>query len=514
MKIKTTAGNWYFPAVLVNKVVYRGQIDAYNVYLDICSAYIDAPAGCDETSSPSTQKRADNSNQHVWLIVFTIVTQGESRDKCNRNQVSKQMRWLVNTLNSMKLKKKTNDQYMFILLLAQVSFCFLKVHNGLNATVYDDHHALPNFGRFHYSRVTAGQIFQPAELQPSNYDLCNSSNYQEIIGWVLVNDGNCSDTTKASNAQNLGASGIVIQQQDYLYVNDTLLRDDGYGFAIYITVLYVDGTVNITNGSQIAFQIDVIKNTKPKVKIGLDLQKRDSQKFLRNFVKYYEQLQEYIDVQVYYQLVESPICRMKQFHECQEDQCIGNGRYCLPDGDLDSQYYIFEYLRQLCIFDHDKEKYLNYLPKFDKECLNPLEFKDCSKKQLDDDTNNFVLQCFRQQFTGNDNTWRQQQSQLLDKQIDFTKYSGLQYYPGVVVNNQTYKGTLKAKNVREFICSAFDLDVLPSLCEKVIFHQENKQLTIWKAVGIIFSVIILCLIVFFFYRRYFKKKLHHQQISQ
>ena len=37
MKIKTTAGNWYFPTVLVNKVVYRGQIDAYNVYLDICS---------------------------------------------------------------------------------------------------------------------------------------------------------------------------------------------------------------------------------------------------------------------------------------------------------------------------------------------------------------------------------------------------------------------------------------------------------------------------------------------
>jgi hypothetical protein len=61
----------------------------------------------------------------------------------------------------------------------------------------------------------------------------------------------------------------------------------------------------------------------------------------------------------------------------QRTNCIGNGRYCLQSKDAHLQdvamnpyedSYLFEIVRQFCIFQTAREKFIDYLIAFDDFC--------------------------------------------------------------------------------------------------------------------------------------------------
>lgn len=70
-----------------------------------------------------------------------------------------------------------------------------------------------------------------------------------------------------------------------------------------------------------------------------------------------------------------------------DPNCLGGGRYCCfdPDGDgvATGQNIALEQLNQICIFKTLGEEYWwKYMLKFEKKCVKPQLYQECSDKVL------------------------------------------------------------------------------------------------------------------------------------
>lgn len=115
-------------------------------------------------------------------------------------------------------------------------------------------------------------------------------------------------------------------------------------------------------------------------------------------------------------------------------------------------------------------------------------------------------------------------NKLMDKEMVYYNKYGPSTFPGLVINNQTFRGQLEVEAVLNSICAGF-YDV-PKMCSKylstndinnaeLLFMREGRH-SYGRVVAICMSVMVIVLIILCCYRRYAKrqmKSLMNQQIE-
>eukprot|EP00828_Plagiopyla_frontata_P021412 TRINITY_DN279_c0_g1_i9.p2 TRINITY_DN279_c0_g1~~TRINITY_DN279_c0_g1_i9.p2 ORF type:complete len:126 (+),score=6.10 TRINITY_DN279_c0_g1_i9:160-537(+) len=90
---------------------------------------------------------------------------------------------------------------------------------------------------------------------------------------------------------------------------------------------------------------------------------------------------------------------------------------------------------------------------------------------------------------------------------------GRSIWPGVSVNNMTYRGNLEQQDILEVICAS--LESVPKICQKnfnFYVTEDNGKGLSKTAVIILVVVILFCFLLFLVlaYRKWYEKELHVQ----
>lgn len=122
----------------------------------------------------------------------------------------------------------------------------------------------------------------------------------------------------------------------------------------------------------------------------------------------------------------------------------------------------------------------------------------------------------------NDTDWettsKTVKNSLMDKEMVYYGKYGPSTFPGLVINNQTFRGQLEVEAVLNSICAGF-YDV-PKMCSKylstndinnaeLLFMREGRH-SYGRVLAICLSVMFSVLIILCCYRRYAKRQMKSQ----
>jgi len=159
---------------------------------------------------------------------------------------------------------------------------------------------------------------------------------------------------------------------------------------------------------------------------------------------------------------------------------------------------------------------------FYKNCLNKTNFNErCSHGQLDslNIDKEGIAKCFKDSFQNTD-TKALSKNTLLDSELNEARRYGLTLYPSILVNNKTFLGNWKGKNLLEAVCAGTK-EKGESLKEACNFYwgrhdrpiQESKGISAGWITFIIICIIIFNVVVIFFCRKYVQKKISERMSS-
>ncbi|CAD8114088.1 unnamed protein product [Paramecium primaurelia] len=391
-------------------------------------------------------------------------------------------------------------------------------------------YSLANFGHIPYGRTLGGFLVAPQELEDNQLDLCNKSNIQKLPDlesvWVVGRIGNCSATTKAYVAQELGAKLLVIISKKANVTNVMELNNDGMGFKVHIPTIEIakqDGElllqeITITSESRqyglISFN-DSKKVEKPEVILFITLNDKSGFKFIREFQQYYKILEKQVQFYISYEVEVSK--RDKRINFTQpNDQCMGGGRYCMQiRGEGFGRQVIEEQLRQHCIWINNATQWFEYMDYFDKNCFQVQHYAACSNE-------NYIMkqkvigECVENSYEKDSKKAKElKENIIMDQWVGNKSLSGIVYFPGVLVNGKPYHGNLEAESVTEDICSnMLDQTVCLSLQQQEDDSPSSGSEINWAMIAFaVVSCILFGLFLFMCYRRRLKMQMQ-QELGQ
>ncbi|CAD8069468.1 unnamed protein product [Paramecium primaurelia] len=396
----------------------------------------------------------------------------------------------------------------------------------LNTTKY----SIANFGNVPYGQQLHGQLFMPP-LQQSDLligqfcDLKTINSYSPYFSfkpdkWIISRVGGCSITQKAILAQKLQAKLLLIFDDKADDNSELFIIDDGNGYQIYIPVIMIrQNEANIlykqlandqpggSLNAHIKFN-QIIQTQKPQVLFGLDISNRDTFKLIKNFKKYYDELKDFIDFDIFYHLFQCPRCKQQNYTEQQID-CINNGRYC----QLDSNDYengngadiVMEQYRQLCLWQLNHTYWWRYMNYFSSQCSQPKQFQSCFEFYISEDIQKNLSECLIQ---------RNGQIELLERQFLLQMKSGIVYFPGLTINGKIFRGNMDVDIIKNALCSSFKDLTNISVCNNQLLLIEEQTSYKWLIILVLCMIIIFLLFIFFIFREMLKNQMKQQMKAQ
>ncbi|CAD8124810.1 unnamed protein product [Paramecium sonneborni] len=388
-------------------------------------------------------------------------------------------------------------------------------------------YSLANFGYIPYGRSLSGYILMVKELEERQLDLCNKSNIakqQELENlWIIGRIGNCSATTKAYVAQQLGAQLLIIISTKQNVSNGMELKNDGMGFRVHIPTIEIgkdDGEQILKNLTEIQDSVlygvlsfkDSKRVEKPDVVLFMTLNDKGGYKFIREFEQYYKLLEKNARFYISYD-IERWDDRISKYNIGNKD-CLGGGRYCINQGG-EGRLVLEEQLRQHCIWINNQSQWFEYMDYFDKNCFTIKSYGACSgeswiRKQK------VIDECVENSYVKDSKKEREQlENVIMDYWVGNKSLSGIVYYPGVLVNGQPYYGNLDSINVFENICSNM---LNTTVCTALQQSQDDSPSTgsdiNWAMIAFaVVSCILFGLFLFMCYRRRLKIQMQ-QELGQ
>ncbi|KAI3788596.1 hypothetical protein L2E82_01367 [Cichorium intybus] len=362
--------------------------------------------------------------------------------------------------------------------------------------------AIGNFGVPQYGGTLSGSVI----YSKTNQNACG--NFTDDIPstakkpgsrpvFFLTDRGDCYFTYKAWNAQNAGASAILVadDRPEHLITMDLPKDDENFDYLQNLTIpsVFVTNSLGVslkkalennelvlvnldwtetlphpderveyefwTNsndecGPKCDTQIDFIKNFKGPAQI---LERKGYTRFTPHYITWF----------CPEEFVSSTKC---------ESQCINHGRYCAPDPEQDfSQGYegkdvVVENLRQACFYKVANESgkpwvWWDYVTDFATRCsMKDHKFKkDCADevvKSLGVDIKK-IDECMGDPKEDVENAVLKAEQQA---QIGKGVRGDVTILPTLVINNRQYRGKLDKKAVLKAICSGFKETTEPDIC--------------------------------------------------
>lgn len=393
-------------------------------------------------------------------------------------------------------------------------------------------YSIANFGRIPYGRTLiaplkmANPIYACSPLDPINPDEVKEAPF------ILIKRGNCTFVTKVKYAQLIGAKMAIIVDDTPEQTENYTMIDDGFSYSLRIPSIFIqksDGDKLQTYlKSDSPHQSEVIltitfesdKTDKIELVFWLSTSNRNSFRIVREFEEYYVKLKNSIGFVPHYAIWPCPDCYSNNYNNSM-DNCLSGGRYCCPDpdgnGPATGANVVQEDLRQICIFQLYPEKWWDYMKKFDITCNIDLQVvEECSNNlmtSLEIDKSR-IKKCFEESFvkTGKDLNIFIDENNLLKKERTLFLQNGIQFWPSVSINNETFKGNLEGDQIFEAVCSKFNK--YPEYCYEIMgvtINEELEGISVPKLVILVLITLILFfLFLVFCYRTYLKRMFHRE----
>ncbi|XP_068656258.1 vacuolar-sorting receptor 3-like [Aristolochia californica] len=396
----------------------------------------------------------------------------------------------------------------FLLLLIPVSARFIVEKNSLAVTSpetikgnYDS--AIGNFGIPQYGGSMAGTVVYPKNNQKGckgfdDVGISFKSRTGALPTFVLVDRGDCFFALKVWNAQNAGASAVLVadDSEEPLITMDSPQEDEAsakYIQNITIPSALIDRNFGeklkkaIASGEMVNVNLDwreAVPHPDDRVEYELWTNSNDECgpkcDMLMQFVKDFKGAAQLLEQGGYSQFTPHYITwycpqAFTISKQC-KSQCINHGRYCAPDPEQDfSQGYegkdvVIENLRQLCVFKVANESkrpwvWWDYVTDFQIRC--PMKEKKYNKECADTVIkslgldNKKIEKCMGDPNADADNPVLKEEQ---DAQVGKGSRGDVTILPTLVVNNRQYRGKLEKGAVLKAICAGFEETTEPAVC--------------------------------------------------
>jgi hypothetical protein len=461
-------------------------------------------------------------------------------------------------------KRSIYDSFIFLLInciLLNISLCGIRVaepeelsnifQNSDIEAVYGD------FGDIDMGFEALASVWiMPRNINlkedlPSDYackSLSNIKIFRDIYNYadfniVIVEKGPCSFPQMAKEVEKIGGDMIlIVNDQPGSVTNYKVTNDDGRGDEVKIPVAmisYNDGKTLIdyilnNPREHVYLNVEIGQNKRSEVKIDIFTNILDTEtfNFLGTFKSYFDLLNNYIDLNIYY--LTPKIDGLSQTQKQQD--CLKNGLYCMK-GTANSKNaeakkiagvdLIYESLYHQCIFEKSKKTYFNFIEQYPDFCINSDKFSDfCGLSLFNAGMREIIMDCVFNSFGNADYTKKWEKVEeiknhlkavsdnvntiLVNNRLKESQYN-VNSYPDVFINDVKYKERLSSMHLFDAICHAFSQK--PEPCKDYTIRPINKEKEgiTWLEITVI-TLIIILVNVFAFYciRRLIKKRLKNR----
>ncbi|KAK8562829.1 hypothetical protein V6N12_010895 [Hibiscus sabdariffa] len=363
--------------------------------------------------------------------------------------------------------------------------------------------AIGNFGIPQYGGTLAGVVVYPKDNRKGcksfhDYGISFRSKSGALPNFVLIDRGECFFAIKVWNAQQAGASAVLVADDisEALITMDT--PEETRSSSKYIENIMIPSALveksfgetlkkTIAGGDVVNVNLDwreAVPHPDDRVEYELWTNSNDECgvkcDILMKFVKDFKGAAQILEKGGYTQFTPHYITwycpqAFTQSMQC-KSQCINHGRYCAPDPEQDfSSGYegrdvVLENLQQLCVFRAAKENkkpwlWWDYVTDFQIRC--PMREKRYNKACADDVIRALGVDVQKiERCMGDPNVDSEHPilKEEQDAQVGKGPRGDVTILPTIVVNNHQYRGKLAKVAVMKAICSGFEETTEPSVC--------------------------------------------------
>ena len=386
---------------------------------------------------------------------------------------------------------------------------------------------------FENSTVIHAACTELGPLSQKNKD----NEYTENFKILLAYNGDCSVIQKARNAQNVGASMLLLVNNNNEDIKNVILDNDESGSDIKIPV----GLISLSNGKIIQNFIENNPNSKIMAEINFQQQREARKKIefklffssselkayelINNMTKYFNQFSNQLQFIPIYVTHQSPSYDPQK--PVRELNCVSKGKYCYFPKETtivqDGQRILIESLRQKCMLLKSGENiryYYEYMNKFHDICLQPqmLKFNErCSKQTLDNlgYPVDYLDECVADSFGVNSllsSSYIDNENKIFMNDYDEILKYKLTLFPAAVIDDKPLTGILKENKIIFALCEA--VTVKPDFCSFMPgnFDQDVDSLSRKKGWVYFLIFVVVCVNIFLFLkcRKYILLKINEK----
>nr|GMC83594.1 vacuolar-sorting receptor 3 [Ipomoea batatas] len=363
--------------------------------------------------------------------------------------------------------------------------------------------AIGNFGIPQYGGSMSGTVVYPKDNRKGcrkfeDFDISFKSKPGSLPTFVLLDRGECFFALKVWNAQNAGASAVLVadNMEEPLITMDT--PEEDVSAAEYVENVTIPSALidknfgeklkKAVNGADLVnVNLDwreAVPHPDDRVEFKLWTNSNDECGFkcdmLMKFVKDFKGAAQILEKGGYTQFTPHYITwycpqAFTISRQC-KSQCINHGRYCAPDPEqdfssgYDGKDVVLENLRQLCVFKVANESkkpwvWWDYVTDFQIRC--PMKEKKYNKECADEVIKSLGLdlkgieKCMGDPSADADNPVLKEEQ---DAQVGKGSRGDVTILPTLVVNNRQYRGKLEKGAVLKAICAGFEETTEPAVC--------------------------------------------------
>ena len=355
---------------------------------------------------------------------------------------------------------------------------------------------------------------------------------------VMVDKGSCSYPKMAKEVEKIGGDMIlIINNEPGSVLGYKVTNDDGRGGEVSIPVAmisYNDGKTimdYIINHPKenVYLNIEIGLNQRNKVKIDIftNILNTETFKFLSEFQSYYNLLDKYIDMNIYYFTPKLEGLIQSQ----QKKDCLKDGLFCQKNlnanlnKDITGIDLIYESLYHQCLFIRSKRTYFNIISQYNDMCLNSQKFSNfCGLDLFNSDMREIIMDCVFNSFGNSDyqKKWKNPdeiKSQLnsindntntilVNNRLKEVQHN-VKYYPDIYINDIKYDKRVSSINLFDSICDAFSPK--PGPCKQYTTRPidlDKEGIPWYDVILIILFIIILNAVCCYFIRRGVNERLN------
>ena len=345
----------------------------------------------------------------------------------------------------------------------------------------------------------------------------NNTLYDENFKILLSYKGSCPISQKARNAQNAGASMLILIDKENTILNSEIFQETGDDITIPVTFIRnKDGKIleeYILNNPNDNIIAEI--NFKPKQKKFVQFKfffsssEPKAYELIGNMTKYIDKFNEQVIFTPHYVVHKNPY--YVEENPNSNINCVSKGVYCYFPKETtitqEGQKILLENIRQKCMFEESKyndiTQYFKYLSTFAKLCVNTEKkslTKQCSKLTLKElgYAENYLDECFAISFGVRQNNLDEnyiidKNNRLLESEYnEILKYK-LTSFPAVIINDKPLEGIIKEKSIVIQLCN--EVIEKPDFCAYFTGFTDEHRAQSKTRSNMIYFLIFLLIVV-------------------